>query len=818
MPLPHRIAGLLAGTAALALTSPAWAVEATTASTVSATDIDVQPTDTDVASEVGEPADGDAGSGDIIVTATRGHASVISDIPADEVLDQNAIASYGASNVGDLVAALSVQTGSGRGRGSGPPVVLVNGRRVSGFAEIRNLPPEAIDRVEIFPPEVALDYGYPADQRVINFTLKRQFSAITAEVEAGAVTDGGRATQELETGLFRIDGGNRVNINAEYNRASPLTEAERDIIQSSGIASEGELRTLVSGSDSIAVDGTIARPLSDAIGASLNLRYENSQNRSLQGPQAFAPDEPLRAQTDSDIFRAGLSTDGRLGRWRWTLTGNYDRTLTNVTSERDNPAGGALLIDRTRSLSNTADADAVLSGSIFSLPAGPVRTTFQTGWREISLDTESERAGVNTLTDLGRTAFTGSTNIDVPIASRRDDVLAFLGDLSVNGRYALRDVSDFSLLKSSTVGLNWSPVERLDLLVSWVGEENAPSVTQLGAPQLATPLRTIFDFTRGETVLADVISGGNPDLLAETRRDFRAQINWRPIEDTDFLLTASYARVRSSNTTAEFPLLTPEIEAAFPGRVVRDATGQIVSVDQRPVNFEATLGRQIRYGASYAKSFGQPQRGPGGSGAMIGGGGGGRGPGAGSGGGRPPGAGPRGGGGGPRGPGGFGGPGSGGRWNVAVYHTVRFEDDILIRTGVPVLDLLGGSATGSNGGSARHEVEFDGGWFNNGIGFRLNGAWREGSTVVGGPVAGGGNASDLVFSNRMSVNFRAFADLSQLVEAPLFRNTRLRLAIDNIFNDRQTVRDESGLVPLRYQQGFIDPQGRYIELSLQKRF
>lgn len=757
-------------------------------------------------------------SGDIIVTATRSHNSVISDIPADEILDAAAVASYGASNIGDLVAALSAQTGSGRGRGNGPPVVLVNGRRVSGFGEIRNLPPEAIERLEIFPPEVALDYGYSADQRVINFILKRQFSAITVEAEGGTVTDGGRWTQEVETGLFRISGDGRININAEYSRATPLTEAERDIIQASGIGSEGQLRTLVGGSDSLSVDGTIARPLSAAIDASLNLRYDLSQTRSLQGPQALNPAEPLEADSDSNTFHAGASGNGRLGGWRWTLTGNYDRGEARVASERDDPAGGALLVDRTRSLSNTTDADAVMSGSLFSLPAGPIRSSLQAGWRNIDFQSSSRRGGTVIETDLGRTAWTGSATLDLPIASRRENVLAPIGDLSANGRYALRDVSDFRLLKSWTIGLNWSPVERLDMVISWVGEENAPGVSQLGAPALTTPLRTIFDFTRGETVLADVISGGNPALQAETRRDFRAQINWRPIADTDLLLTTSYARTRSRNTTAEFPLLTPEIEAAFPGRVIRDSSGQIVSVDQRPVNFEATFGRQLRSGITYSKSFGQPQRGPGGM--MIPGGG--RGPGGG--GGPPPGAGrgPGGGGGGggfgPRGPGGFGGPGGGGRWNVAAYHTVLFEDEVLIRTGVPVLDLLNGSATGGNGGSARHSVEFDGGWFNNGVGFRLNGTWRQGSTVVGGPVAGGGTASDLIFSDRMTVNLRAFADMTRISDSPLFRNMRLRLAVDNIFNDRQTVRDETGVIPLRYQQGYLEPQGRYIELSIQKRF
>lgn len=144
-----------------------------------------------------------AATGDIIVTASRSATSVISDIPADQILDEQAVASYGASSAADLVAALSVQTRSGRGRGSGPPVVLVDGRRVSGFGEIRNLPPEAIARVEIFPEEVALDYGYAADQRVINFILKDNFFAITTEVEAGGATDGGRWNQEVEASIDR---------------------------------------------------------------------------------------------------------------------------------------------------------------------------------------------------------------------------------------------------------------------------------------------------------------------------------------------------------------------------------------------------------------------------------------------------------------------------------------------------------------------------------------------------------------------------------------------------------------------------------------
>ena len=106
---------------------------------------------------------------EIVVTAQRIRGSVDTDVPPVVELTEADIAAYGADSLTDLVAQLSPQTGSGRGRGGGQPVILVNGQRIASFRELRNYPPEAIQKVEVFPEEVALQYGYSADQRVINF-------------------------------------------------------------------------------------------------------------------------------------------------------------------------------------------------------------------------------------------------------------------------------------------------------------------------------------------------------------------------------------------------------------------------------------------------------------------------------------------------------------------------------------------------------------------------------------------------------------------------------------------------------------------------
>ncbi|MFX5252973.1 hypothetical protein ABTD06_19685, partial [Acinetobacter baumannii] len=79
------------------------------------------------------------------------------DIPPEQQLGPADIRSYGVNSVAELLTELAPQTYSGRG-GGGAPVVLLNGKRISGFQEIRDLPTEAIARVDILPEEVALKY------------------------------------------------------------------------------------------------------------------------------------------------------------------------------------------------------------------------------------------------------------------------------------------------------------------------------------------------------------------------------------------------------------------------------------------------------------------------------------------------------------------------------------------------------------------------------------------------------------------------------------------------------------------------------------
>ncbi|QNP43302.1 hypothetical protein H9L15_15625 [Sphingomonas daechungensis] len=146
-------------------------------------------------------------------------------------------------------------------------------------------------------------------------------------------------------------------------------------------------------------------------------------------------------------------------------------------------------------------------------------------------------------------------------------------------------------------------MDRLNFIGSWTREEGAPTVQQLGDPVIDTPGTRVFDFTTGQTVLVTATSGGNPALLADRRNVFKIGGNWKPFQEKDLRLRAEYVHSRLDRPISTFPGVTAEIEAAFPTRFVRDSTGQLVSVDFRPVNYDEARKDTIRWGFDFTKSL-----------------------------------------------------------------------------------------------------------------------------------------------------------------------------------------------------------------------
>ena len=804
-------------------------------------------------SEDGADKDSVDENNQILVIATRIKGQVDAAQAPIITLNEEEIASYGASSLSDLITALSPQTGSGRGRGGSAPVILLNGQRIASFREMRNFTPEAIKRVEVLPEEVALRYGYPPNQRVINFILKDNFASRAVELEDGQPWNGGSSTVQAEASLLKIKGPNRFNLRASTEDTTPLTEAERAIIQSPGsvpsVATDpdpAQFRTLIADSRQFDLTGSWATGLGDggkSGSLSANAGVTVNDTRTMSGLNLVtltAPGgatalrslpDPLERRNRTVAVQGGGGYNGNLGKWLLSATvdGSHTESDTRIERRADTsslvaaaaagtlPINGSLPIlapsgeDLAETRTDNASSLVTLIGRPLALPAGEVSLTVKGGFAYTAIESRDMRSSAG-VTNLDRSELSTGFNLALPLTSRRDNVLGAVGDITLNFSGGLSQLSDFGALTDWSAGVTWALTDKLGLQASYIVNQAAPGLSDLGAPTTITFNVPVYDFTRGETVLVSVTGGGNPLLKQEEQRDLKIGVNWQLPFLSNSNMVVEYFRNRSENVTASFPLLTPAIEAAYPGRVTRDASSRLVSIDRRPITLASQQGERLRWGFNLSGMIGKPT--PGGAGGMMGGrpGGGGRGPGGGG-----PGA------GGGRGPGG-GGPmmgmfgGGQGRWNVGIYHTWRFSEQVQITPGGAVLDLLNGDAL-TGGGVARHTLELEGGVFNKGVGLRISGRYTAPTRVRASGVPG---SSDLRFGGLAGVDLRLFVNLDQkpkLIKAvPFLKGTRISLRVDNLFDARQRVTDGTGTVPLSYQPNYIDPRGRFIGVELRKQF
>lgn len=824
------------------------------------------PPNPNPAPKTGNSDDEEDESGEIVVTGQRERGAVQSDIPPENQLHQEDIQAYGASSISDLLDAIAPQTASTRGRGAGAPVILLNGRRISSFAEIRDIPPEAIERIDIFPEEVALKFGYRADQRVVNFVLKPNFKAITTEASSQIATEGHHETYNGQLDVLRISKSGRINVDLQYQHATPLLESQRDVVEPApntnlpvvGPSDLGRFRSLEPLSNTLTLNTIYNRNVFGNVSATINGRYQYADSLSLLGlPTAtldipagnpffpagetilreFDTGYPLQRSSVTQTGHLGLTLNGDVRPWRWSFTGNYDlsdsmvwtRTGLDVArlEERlvaDDPAANpfgdfppdlvsARPSDHAHTLSQTGNADLLFSGPLLKLPGGNISTAMHVGGSVSRLSSQTMRSGLDQDVSLARDIYSAQGNVDIPLTSRRQNFLSAIGDLSANFNFQDDHLSDFGTMKTIGYGLNWRPITQVDFIASETREHGPPSTDQLGDPVLVTPDVRVFDFVRNETVEVTETNGGNRALTADNRRVYKLGTNIQPFSKIQMNLSANYTNSRILNPIASFPTPTFAIEQAFPTRFVRDAQGHLIAIDARPLNFARSNQEDFRWGFNLSLPIGkQPQR----AGPFGGrpGGGGGRGGGGARGGG---GGGFRGGGGG-RGP--FGAPG-GGRLLITLYHTWHIRDQILVRDGVPVLDLLHGAAVGSTGGQPQHQVQGTIAYFKSGLGLRAEGNWQSATTVVGGPDGQGGVTDNLHFSSLATFNLRLFADLGQtkMGQKHLWmRGWRVTIGLDNLFDRRIHVADPTGATPISFQPDLLDPLGRTLRLSIRKQF
>lgn len=754
----------------------------------------------------------------IIVTGKRwGQA----DIASERELDEDDIGAYGADNIGELVRDIApLIDGSGD-----VPVLLVNGKRISDPSEITGYPPEALAKLAILPPEAASRYGYASGQRVVNLELKKHFVSWAADTGVTVPTAGGRYSAQLSASRSVIDRNMRWNASASLSRDTALLKSERDIPVSDHDVALGQ--SVVGGNapidphrfETLAASGRTARfnaglthPIGKFSGA-FNIGASRTESNQLVGmpiASIFVPSSPnalmvsqrirdaaLESNQASTAFNMGASLSGPVAGWQTSLSVRYSRNSGSNLYERGYDAsavqhivdGGTpgfdpfgpwpdlpLLADRTKTRSSNFGANLNISKPILTLPAGPMTTslTVNASSYQSRTGTFSASNGSGRLNrSRGRQA-DGQISFNIPVASRAQNILAPLGDISLDVSGAVRRASGAGTYYRLHGGARWSPFTFIDLRASVDHEHNEPAFDQLRGARMEIITR-MFDFARQEYVQPLRIFGGNPDLRGGSRRTFALNAMIRPFKDDLATFNIGYQRNVARDGITAFPALTPEIEAAFSERVIRDASGRLVAIDSRPVNIAHDVNAQLSSGLALRwteKAKTGDDAPP--SSAIF----------------KP--------------------------WMVSatINHRWLLKSETLIRDGLPVIDQLNGS------GQSRHSVNFQIVASKRGMGATLDGNWNASSYVRGGTAGSG-----MMFRYPASTlfNLSLFAEPEHLLAVREGRwwasDLRVSLDIQNLLNGyRRMDYVGPGTPPKALSRDEIDPIGRTVRLTVRKRF
>jgi len=163
-------------------------------------------------------------------SVTGSHISKVKDATPQPIIEYTGadIANSGYGSLGDFLQAQSFNsggvgnllqtsvTGVGlafsrgasslnlRGLGAGNSLILLNGRRTANHAnpdsqgatvfDLKSVPPEAIERVEVLKDGASAIYGSDAITGVINIILKKKFEGVSVETYFGAATNSPHVT------------------------------------------------------------------------------------------------------------------------------------------------------------------------------------------------------------------------------------------------------------------------------------------------------------------------------------------------------------------------------------------------------------------------------------------------------------------------------------------------------------------------------------------------------------------------------------------------------------------------------------------------
>lgn len=805
----------------------------------------------------------------IVVIGDRAIVSQLSDVQPEQDYEEDRIASYGASTVGELVGQIQSENGDEQ------PAVLVNGQPVSDIGDISDYPVEAVRKIETLPRGSATRIGGGSTQRVYNIVLKPAVKTLTVTGSREIATEGNWGLSRGEAQLTFIRKRDRINLSVKASQSDNLFEIDRNLVRPDSTIPFSPLGNIIAfrGSE---IDPALSA-LAGSVVSTIALPAAGSQ---ITGTPSLASLLPF----------ANRINDSRVGEFR-TLRGasrpieasvSGNKTLTSWLSLSFN---GRVNQTTGSSLNGLPTARFLLAADHPASPfSGPVVLALSDASRPLRYDTRSEGRSLTASliatrgpwqgTLLGRyeqrertsgsslngTVAGGLITID-PATNPFGGGLAALIPLSLR---TTRNRSTVRELRFDAQGpLLALPAGTVQTRVGGALGGGTLDPTDLQGRETRI-VRNDWTARAGVTVPLASKTGnflgalGDIDLSADISRqglgrfgridEHALALNWRPLSWLRFNLTDSQdgraiplELVAAPSMIAEnVPYFDPVRGETVPVTTIYGGGGALKNETQHSRTLSLSASPWSRYklqlNADYTISDTRNQFGalPLPTPAVV-----------------------------QAFPDRFVRDASGrltlvdnrtvnfdrlharqlrlgtsfavpleampldARSKPKAYgprltlqvnaaHTIVLESTSVIRAGLGEVNLLSGGAIGIGGGQQRHLTTANVSMMRGSSGFRLSASRRGQSQLLYGSQ---GSPNRLTFLPISTFDLRAIADMGSLVpKSSFWKGTRISLVVDNIGNARQRVTAASGELPLGFQPAYRDPIGRTVALELRKVF
>lgn len=797
----------------------------------------------------------------IIVIGSRTIIAALKDVPVESTYDEDAVASYGANSVGEVLEEVR------RENGDDEPAFLVNGRPVSNPDDISALPAEAVARIEVLPRGSATKLGGQPGQRAYNVVLRPSLKSATLTASREEATEGGWSNTRGEALLTYIKGQDRLNLSLRGGRSTALLESERDFIPRTEVTpfspigniiapTGGEIDPLLSALAgfpvtvlALAQGNTTPTMASLLPGANRTNPSEQTLFRTLRGPSRPIDVNLTGNKRLNDWL--SLSMNGRLG---WTRTENFSglpsARFAIPGTNPFSPFGGTTILalnDPSRPLINRAESNNQAVSATLNGLKGAWHLALTGKWERRENDYLSQFTGpLGPLATVDPTInpFAGTLAQTIPVSQRTSTSRSTNSQILFETNGPLFPLWAGPLLGRATLSAGW-----LDFAAEDTNGPRALERHELAARAgLTLPLTSKqFGFlpALGESQLEFDYGAADLGTFGTLRRR-SIGLNWQPAPWLRLVgLDNREERAVAPDLIAAPLVITPNVPYFDPvtGQTVEvttiyGGTPNLADEDYRNRSVALTVSPLKKYGvqlnAEYVVTDLRNQVGalPLPSTAVV-----------------------------AAFPDRFVRDGSGNlvtvdsrsinfarqrsealrlglrfaipltqpgvvergpdgsrkrtpplRLSFSANHNILLSSTAVIRSGLPEVDLLEGGAIGIGGGQQRHLTRGNIALTRGGTGLRIEYNRRGASKLATGTLA----APDLLqFDALTTVDLRAFAELNDLFpSAGLPKRTRLSLVIDNLANQRQRVRNSSGETPQAYQPVRRDPIGRTVMVEM----